>query len=69
MNLRSIVNKTIILSFFVFAGFLPARSWYYSSVTGIIYALVGIIVWTMFLYKLSSRQASQEETEDLKKNY
>lgn len=71
MNLRSIINKSIILLFFVFAGFSLAKSWYYGSITGIICALIGIIAWTLFLYKLSSMQAEQKEreTDELRNNY
>lgn len=63
MNLRNFFNKTIILSVFVLAGFLFARSMYYGSFVGMLCAVVAIIAWTMFLYKLSNLQAEDENKE------
>lgn len=63
MNLRNILNKAIILSVFVLAGFLLARSFYYGSFMGIVCALIGIAAWTVFLYKLSSLQSERQQEE------
>lgn len=67
MNTRTIINKAIILSVYVIAGFLLARSYYYGSIMGIICALIGIVAWTIFLYKLSTAAADQETAEDVQK--
>ena len=56
MNTRTIINKTIILSVFVIAGYLLARSFYYGSFIGIVLALVAIGAWTYFLYQLNRLQ-------------
>ena len=61
MNLRSILNKSLVLSVFILAGFLLARSFYYGSFMGIILAIVAIVAWTMFLYKLSNMQREEEK--------
>ena len=61
MNSRIIINKTIVLSVFVIAGYLLARSFYYGSVIGIILALVAIGAWTLFLYQLNKLQGTNEE--------
>lgn len=63
MNLRSLLNKTIILTFFALAGFLLAKSLYYGTVVGSILAIIGIIAWAMFLYTLNSIHSEQEEAE------
>jgi len=63
MNLRNILNKAIILSVFVLAGFLLARSFYYGSLMGIVCALIGITAWTVFLYKLSNLQSERQQEE------
>ena len=68
MNLRNLFNKAIILSVFVLAGFLLARSLYYGSFIGIVCAIIGIIAWTMFLYRLSSLQ-TENEKEEVPENY
>ena len=69
MNARAIINKSIILVVFILAGFLLARSLYYGSFIGIICALVGIAAWTMFLYKLSTIQAAENNKEKVQENY
>ncbi len=61
MNYRTIINKTLVLSVFVIAGYLLARSFYYGSIVGIILALVAIGAWTLFLYQLNNLQAKNEE--------
>ena len=60
MNSRTIINKTLILSVFVIAGFLLARSLYYGSFIGIVLALVAIAAWTYFLYQLNKMQAKND---------
>ena len=60
MNTRTIINKTIILSVFVIAGYLLARSFYYGSFIGIVLALVAIGAWTYFLYQLNRLQAKAD---------
>jgi len=65
MNLRNLFNKAIILSVFVLAGFLLARSLYYGSFIGIVCAIIGMIAWTMFLYRLSHLQTQNEKEEVL----
>jgi ABC-type nickel/cobalt efflux system permease component RcnA len=60
MNLRAFINKTIILSFFVAAGYLLARSFYYGSFLGIVLAVVAIAAWTYFLYQLSQMNAKHD---------
>ena len=68
MNSRTIINRTIILSVFVIAGYLLARSFYYGSFIGIILAVVAIAAWAMFLYKLNKIQ-SENETEEVPESY
>ena len=68
MNSRAIINKTLILSVFVIAGYLLARSFYYGSFIGIILALVAIAAWSMFLYKLNKMQ-EESDTEELSESY
>jgi hypothetical protein len=69
MNTRTIINKAIILSVFILAGFLLARSIYYNSFLRIVCALIGIAAWTIFLYKLSNLQAEKEQAEEIQENY
>ena len=69
MNLRSIINKTIILSFFGLAGWMLARSFYYGSFWGIVLALIAIAAWTTFLYQLSKMQADAETESEVQENY
>lgn len=69
MNTRTIINKTIILSVFVLAGWLLARSLYYGSFIGIVLALVGIAAWTLFLYKLTKLQTENDPAEEVSGNY
>jgi hypothetical protein len=69
MNLRNLLNKTIILSVFVLAGYLLARSLYYGSFIGIVCAVIGIGAWALFLYKLSSAQTKSENEEVPENNY
>jgi uncharacterized membrane protein len=61
MNSRALINRTLVLSVFVIAGYLLARSMYYGSFIGIVLALVAIIAWTMFLYQLNKLQAQNDE--------
>jgi hypothetical protein len=68
MNSRTIINRSIILSVFVIAGYLLARSFYYGSFIGIVLALVGIAAWSMFLYKLNKMQA-ESDTEEVPESY
>jgi len=68
MNSRTIINKAIILSVFVIAGYLLARSFYYGSFIGIVLALVGIAAWSMFLYKLNKMQ-TENDTEEVPESY
>lgn len=67
MNSRTIINRSIILSVFVIAGYLLARSFYYGSFIGIILALVAIAAWSVFLYKLNKMQS--EEAEEVSESY
>ena len=69
MNVRTIINKAIILSVFILAGFLLARSLYYGSFIGVVCALIGIAAWTMFLYKLSNIEAERKQPEEVRENY
>lgn len=68
MNSRTIINKALILSVFVIAGYLLARSFYYGSFIGIILALVAIAAWSMFLYKLNKMQ-SENDPEKVSESY
>jgi uncharacterized membrane protein len=68
MNSRTIINKTLVLSVFVIAGYLLARSFYYGSLIGIVLALVAIAAWTIFLYNLNKVQ-SENETEEVRESY
>ena len=68
MNSRTIINKALILSVFVIAGYLLARSFYYGSFIGIVLALLAIAAWSMFLYKLNKMQA-ENETEEVSESY
>lgn len=61
MNSRTIINRTLVLSVFVIAGYLLARSLYYGSIMGIILALVAIGAWALFLYQLNKFHAENEE--------
>jgi Flp pilus assembly protein TadB len=61
MNLRTIINRTLILSVFAIAGYLLARSFYYGSLIGIVLAMVAIGAWAMFLYQLNNMQAKRDE--------
>jgi ribonucleotide reductase alpha subunit len=64
MNSRTLLNKSIILSVFMFAGFLLARSLYYGSLVGAVCAVIAIAAWTIFLYRLSIAQAENEPAEE-----
>ena len=68
MNSRTIINRSIILSVFVIAGYLLARSFYYGSFIGILLALVAIAAWSVFLYKVSKMQA-ERDTEEVSESY
>ena len=71
MNSRTIVNRTLVLSVFVIAGYLLARSFYYGSIIGIILALVAIGAWTLFLTQLNKLQAKNDEdiVDELPESY
>ena len=69
MNSRTIINKTLILSVFVIAGYLLARSFYYGSFIGIVLALVAIIAWAYFLYQLTKLQTENDPAEEFSGNY
>lgn len=60
MNFRTIINRSIVLSVFVVAGYLLARSFYFGSFIGIVLALVAIAAWTYFLYQLNKMSAKQD---------
>ena len=68
MNSRTIINRSIILSVFLIAGYLLARSFYYGSFIGIVLALVAIAAWSVFLYKLNKMQ-TDHETEEVSESY
>ena len=68
MNSRTIINRTLILSVFVIAGYLLARSFYYGSFIGIVLALVAIAAWSIFLYKLNKMQ-TENDTEEVPESY
>jgi len=68
MNSKTIIHRSIILSVFVIAGFLLARSFYYGSFIGILLALVAIAAWSVFLYKLSKMQA-ESDSEEVSESY
>ena len=68
MNSRTIINRSIILSVFVIAGYLLARSLYYGSFIGIVLALVAIAAWSVFLYKLNKMQ-TENEAEEVSESY
>ena len=68
MKSRTIINKTLILSVFVVAGYLLARSFYYGSLLGIVLALLAIAAWSMFLYKLNKMQV-ENDTEEVSESY
>lgn len=71
MNSRTIINRILVLSVFVIAGYLLARSFYYGSIIGIILALVAIGAWTLFLSQLNKLQAKNDEdiVEELPESY
>jgi hypothetical protein len=60
MNFRTLINRSIILSFFVAAGWLLARSLYYGSFIGIVLALVAIAAWAYFLHQLNKMKAEED---------
>ena len=68
MNSRTIINRSIILSFFAIAGYLLARSFYYGSFIGIVLALLAIAAWSMFLYKLNKMQ-TENDSEEMSETY
>ena len=71
MNSRTIINRALVLSVFVIAGYLLARSFYYGSIIGIILALVAIGAWTLFLSQLNKLQAKNDEdmVDELPESY
>ena len=60
MNFRTLINRSIILSFFVAAGWLLARSLYYGSFIGIVLALVAMAAWVYFLHQLNKMSAKED---------
>ena len=68
MNSRTIINRTIILSVFVIAGYLLARSFYYGSFIGIVLAMLAIAALSMFLYKLNKMQ-TENDSEEMSETY
>ena len=68
MNSRTMINRSIILSVFVIAGYLLARGFYYGSFIGIVLALVAIAAWSVFLYKLNKMQ-TENDTEEVSESY
>jgi uncharacterized membrane protein YqhA len=71
MNLRTIINRSIVLSVFVIAGYLLARSFYYGSLIGIVLAIVAIGAWALFLHQLNKLQnkKNDEMIEELTEGY
>jgi len=71
MNSRTIINRALVLSVFVIAGYLLARSFYYGSLIGIILALVAIGAWALFLYQLNKLQNKRDDDiiEELPEGY
>jgi len=71
MNSRTIINRALVLSVFVIAGYLLARSLYYGSFIGIILALVAIVAWSLFLYQLNKLQDKKDDDliEELPEGY
>lgn len=65
MSTRSIINRTIILSVYVLAGLLLARSVYYESIIGVICAIIGVVAWTVFLYRLNRLQREEQALDEL----
>jgi hypothetical protein len=68
MITRNLINKALVLSVYIIAGFLLARSMYYGSFTGMVLAIVAMVAWTLFLYKLSKVQTEKDPTEELFRN-
>ena len=68
MNSRATVNRILILSVFVAAGYLLARSFYYGSFIGIVLAVVGIVAWAYFLHQLNKLQ-NESDTEEIPESY
>lgn len=65
MNLRKIINRAIILSFFVLIGYCFTSSISVRSGIGISLALVSLGAGIVFLYLLAKQQQEPEpETED-----
>ena len=71
MNARTIINRALVLSVFVIAGYLLARSLYYGSFIGIILALVAIWAWALFLYQLNKLQNERDDdlVEEIPEGY
>jgi len=63
MNFRTIINRLIVLSFYIAAGYLLARSFYYGSFIGIVLALVAIFAWTYFLHQLNKMSQKQQDPD------
>jgi large-conductance mechanosensitive channel len=69
MDSRTIINRILVLSVFVIAGFLLARSFYYGSFIGIVLAFVAIAAWTLFLYQLNKMQTKKDMAEEIPEGY
>ena len=62
---RKIINRVIILAFFVLAGYCLATSIAIRSIMGIVLAVVSMGAAITFLYLLSKQQQEAEaETEE-----
>ena len=60
---RQSINRIIILSFMALVGFCLAKAIYYSSVMGIILALVSLLAGVYFLYILAKAKEELETEE------
>ena len=63
MTSRQSINRIIILSFMVLVGFCLAKAIYYSSILGIILALVSLVAGVYFLYILAKAKEELETEE------
>ena len=61
---RKLINRIIILSFFVLVGYGLATSIAVKSVLGIILALVSLGAGIRFLYLLAAQQQESESQEN-----
>jgi|GEM_PF-1283899 len=72
MTYRNFFSRIIVLSVFVIAGYLLARGIYYRSVLGIILAIVAIVAWAAFLYKVNKlvqEKGYEESLSELREDY